>query len=307
MISVLMAVYREPEAIFRAAIDSILTQSFSDFELIIIVDDPDNDALINLIKEYSISDSRIRIFINDENLGLPKSLNRGLSSARGKYIARMDADDISTHDRLEAQLTYLIKGDYDFIGGLPQVISDNGEPLFGIARVPDNPKHVLRALRYGQCVAHPTWLAKKAVFDALGGYRSIPLCEDYDFTLRAALAGFSISNLNKVVLSYRMTEQSVSRSNLYRQYLYMKFISKEYAHGRVADINKAAEYVRKKWTDEKAISYSTANNLFNHTVRAASNKKPLNAIANCVRLPFISVDYLDKVFRFAMISFCALP
>lgn len=78
------------------------------------------------------------------------------------------------------------------------------------------------------------------------GYREIPLCEDYDFTLRAVLSGFKISNLNKPVLNYRMTINSISRSNLFEQYLYGCYLTKEYKIGNIANIKDAKNYVERR-------------------------------------------------------------
>ncbi|WRK53105.1 hypothetical protein SD457_23720 [Coprobacillaceae bacterium CR2/5/TPMF4] len=85
----------------------------------------------------------------------------------------------------------------------------------------------------------------------MNGYRMMPLCEDYDFTLRAVLAGYRISNINKIVLKYRMTSTSISRSNLFEQYLYAKYITKKYKAGEIANIDDAKQYVKEKNDSKK--------------------------------------------------------
>ena len=103
-VSVILSAYNEEECWFREAVESILNQSYENFELILILDNPNNTLLEGIINEYANKDNRIVYIKNEKNLGLVKSLNKGLEYARGKYIARMDADDISLSDRFEKQI-----------------------------------------------------------------------------------------------------------------------------------------------------------------------------------------------------------
>ena len=123
-VSVIMATYKEPENQLRRSIESILNQTYKAFEYIIILDNPDNSDHIRIIKEYQQKDNRIQFHINEKNQGLTYSLNRGLSYANGKYICRMDADDISVPERLQWQKEYLEKCNVDLIGGITQVIDE---------------------------------------------------------------------------------------------------------------------------------------------------------------------------------------
>lgn len=106
-ISVLMSVYKEPLNWVTEAIESILNQSFSDFEFIIVNDNPESDELKSFLDDYAKKDTRINIITNPQNLGLTKSLNIGLTHCKGEYIARMDADDISIPYRFEEQVKCL--------------------------------------------------------------------------------------------------------------------------------------------------------------------------------------------------------
>ena len=98
VVSVIMSVFKEPQEYLKHSIDSILTQSFKDFEFIIICDNPSDKNICNFLKVYKSIDYRIKLVINPTNMGLTKSLNIGLKLASGKYIARMDADDICMND-----------------------------------------------------------------------------------------------------------------------------------------------------------------------------------------------------------------
>ena len=305
MISVIMSTYKEDERLLRESIESILNQTYRDFEYIIILDYPDNDVHKSVIEEYALKDDRIHFYINEKNMGLTDSLNRGLSLCHGEYIARMDADDISLPDRLERQMEYLEKNHYDLIGGITEMINENGSLLYSIKSVPADPKKINKALRYSQCIAHPTWLGRKEVFEKNAGYRHMPLCEDYDFTLRAVLNGFVISNLNEPVLKYRMTSNSISRSNLFEQYLYMSYITNEYKNKRVASVDKAYAYVQQHLNDSDAEKYLKANVIFNRMLQEMSDKQLLPFIKDGFCLLFSSKYYLNKILRFIMLSICS--
>lgn len=302
MISVIMSAYKEDERLLRESIESILNQTYRDFEYIIILDYPDNDVHKSVIEEYALKDDRIHFYINEKNMGLTDSLNRGLSLCHGEYIARMDADDISLPDRLERQMKYLEKNHYDLIGGITEMINENGSLLYSIKSVPTDPKKINKALRYSQCIAHPTWLGRKEVFEKNAGYRHMPLCEDYDFTLRAVLNGFVVSNLNEAVLKYRMTSNSISRSNLFEQYLYMSYITNEYKNNRIASVDKAYAYVQQHLNDKDSDKYLKANVIFNRMLQEMSDKQFLSFIKDGFCLLFSSKYYLNKIYRFMMLS-----
>lgn len=302
MISVIMSTYKENESLLKEAIESILNQTYHNFEFIVILDNPENEMHKKVINGYAEKDNRIKFFVNKENIGLTSSLNKGLQLARGDYICRMDADDISIQDRFEKQYYCLVNNNYDLIGGITQMINESGKPIYSIKKIPTNIKKIKKALNYGQCIAHPTWFGKKEVFDTLQGYRNMPLCEDYDFTLRAILHGFKISNLNETVLKYRMTSDSISRSNLYEQYLYMKYITKEYSDGNIADINKAHNYVEKNSNPQKADKYLKANVVFNKILEELEKKQIFKLLIDGCKLLFISKDYLNKIYRYFMLT-----
>ena len=113
--SVIMATYKESIDCLKQSIESIINQTYNDFEFIIILDNPDNKEHIAFINDYVCKDERIKFYINDKNMGLTNTVNRGLKLAEGKYICRMDADDISELYRMEHQKKYLEENDFDLI------------------------------------------------------------------------------------------------------------------------------------------------------------------------------------------------
>ena len=302
LVSIIMSTHKEEEIFLRQAIESILNQSYKDFEYIIILDNPDNNLHIRIIKEYANLDKRIKFYVNEKNMGLTASLNKGLGLAKGKYICRMDADDISINKRIENQKRYLEENNYDLIGGISQMIDENGKSIYSIKKVPTNMDKIKKALRYNQIISHPTWFGKKEVFEKLNGYRNMPLCEDYDFTLRAVLNGYKISNIDETVLKYRMTSSSISRSNLYEQYLFARFITKKYSKNKIADIKEAKQYVNNHNDDRKAKRYLKANARFNIALKDIEEKRYFKFIIDGILLTFTSFNYLDKIYRFVKVS-----
>lgn len=299
--SVIMATYKESIECLKQSIESIINQTYNDFEFIIILDNPDNKEHIAFINDYVCKDERIKFYINDKNMGLTNTLNRGLKLAEGKYICRMDADDISELYRMEHQKKYLEENDFDLIGGISQMIDEDGNTIYSIKKVPTNFKKIKKCIKYNQVISHPTWFGKKEVFDKLNDYRNMPLCEDYDFTLRAILQGFKISNVNECVLKYRMTKDSISRSNLFEQYLFARYITKQYSEGKVSEVEEAKAYVKKNLSDKNAKRYLKGNERFNNALNNLEEKQYIQFIANGIALLFTSKYYLDKIFRFVMV------
>lgn len=300
-ISIIVPVYKV-EPYLRKCIDSILNQTFKDFEFIIILDNPKNTNHINIINQYVNIDDRIRFYVNEKNMGLTLSLNKGLALANGKYICRMDSDDISVNNRIEIQRKYLEDNDFDLIGGISKIVDTSGNSIFSIRKVPSDFNKIKKCIKYNQVISHPTWFGKKELFENLNGYREIPLCEDYDFTLRAIIKGYRISNINETILYYRMTENSISRSNLYEQYLYAKYITKEYKKGNIANINDAKEFVNKHNNSKVSQNYLKANIRFNNVLKDIEKKNFLRFLKDGFLLMFTSRSYLNKIFRFLMVT-----
>lgn len=212
-VSVIMSV-RNGEAYLKACIDSILGQTFGDFEFIII-DDASTDASAVLIDEYTLADDRVRLVGNKENLGLTKSLNIALKKARGEYIARMDADDISFPERFDKQVKFLDENpDYGVVGAFAQVIDDKGDKVVGFENwieETDN-KTIQKELIKWNVIVHPLAMVRRSVIEKVGGYdESFKYAQDYDLWLRIAMIS-KIHNLPEFLLNYRMSKESITAS-----------------------------------------------------------------------------------------------
>jgi len=196
-----MPVYNAGEFLIES-MESILNQTFKDFEFIII-NDCSIDNSLKTIKGFQKKDNRIKIINNRKNLGVKRSLNKGLKIARGKYVARMDADDISLPNRFKVQFDYLENHPKIFlIGGSAIIINESGERL-GIFEKYDNYKRIKKKLPKTNCMIHPSIMFRntKDIYYREKFIRS----EDYDLYLRFLSQGKNITNLHDFLIKYRIS------------------------------------------------------------------------------------------------------
>ena len=221
-ISVLMAVYNAPKNYLDAAIVSILHQSYRDFEFI-IVDDGSDVAASKYLQSRAVGDERIRLLKLPANVGLTRALNAGLQLARGDYLARQDADDISEPHRLSAQLWFLaMHPDIDAVG-TDAVLIDAGGNEFGVMQIdPD-----LKRLSRRNLLVHGSMLFRRRVFEQLGGYdERMRLSQDYELYLRMIrLHGMRIGVMPEAHYRLRQHRDSLSSRRMFRQ-LYYSVIAK---------------------------------------------------------------------------------
>lgn len=300
LVSVLLTAYKEPLSFFSEALESILNQTYRNLEIITIIDNPKDVYLSNYVQKKAADDKRIRIIKNEQNLGLASSLNKAIKLANGEYICRMDADDISSSNRIEKQLDYLIKHDLDLIGGYVNAIDHSGSQLYCVTNIPTEPQKVAIALRWNNVVPHPTWFGTRTIFFQL--YRNIPLCEDYDFLLRSVTNNFAIGNLPEIILKYRMSEDSISRSNLYSQYLSQCILTRRYKRNYITGLEDIENYKRSHFHKSKAIRYEKANKLFNNAVQLLNSNQLVIGIAKVLAVPVLSLSYANKVRRLLLVS-----
>lgn len=237
LISVIMSVYNETNEELESSVNSILSQTYKNLEFIIIDDNPDNTRIRNFLKNQT--DPRIRVIYNTENKGLVYSLNLALDNTKGCIIARMDADDIAEKDRLEREYLYFKKYNLDLVGSWIRLINEQNKEI-GKMEFPTTSRGIKYQIKYGGCLPHPTWMGKKKIFLELGGYRSIPFCEDYDFLLRAIKKGYRLGNVPYYSLNYRIRESGISCSNKNKQLAIRRFLSK---HRKQIDIVNINNYI----------------------------------------------------------------
>jgi glycosyltransferase involved in cell wall biosynthesis len=201
-------------AFLRHAVESILDQSLTDFEFIII-DDGSSDTSPSILDSYQRQDPRVRVY-HQENKGLVESLNRGCGLALGKYIARMDADDIAVRERLSWQIDFMEEHpDVAVLGGAVEFIDQKGKVL-KVARHPLHNREIQRVMLDQSVMWHPTVLIRKSAFIEARGYRHIKHAEDYDLWLRIAEHA-QLANLPEVLLKYRIHPDQISVANCRKQ------------------------------------------------------------------------------------------
>ncbi len=198
------------------AIESILGQSYTDFELILL-DDGSTDGSAAVMDRYAEADSRVRL-VRAPHRGYVAALNDGLELARGRFIARMDADDIALPDRFYAQVEALqARPHLAVIGSHVEEIDQAGRRL-GLSLSPVGSRAVTRVAESASPVHHPAVLMRREAVESVGGYRpEFEVAQDYDLWLRILDAGLEIDNLPRVLLRYRCHPGSVSSTRPARQ------------------------------------------------------------------------------------------
>ena len=220
-VSVVMAVYNN-RPFLDEAVESVLNQTYTDFEFIII-DDGSTDGSTKRLQQYAATDERIRLTVQ-ANEGLTVSLNRGLAAAQGAYIARMDGDDICSPNRFAQQVRYLDRhADHVLVGGQVLLIDEKGATVRDSVVPPSDPntgrmrrlklrhEDIEESLLNQQWpLVHPAVMMRREALYAIDGYDERYVTkQDADLFLRLAEVG-ELANLNTVVLEYRLHENQVT-------------------------------------------------------------------------------------------------
>lgn len=210
-VSVIMGVYNQQnKEILYGAVNSILKQTLEDFEFI-IYDDGSVESVANDIRNLALLDERIVIIGKEENHGLAFSLNECIKNAKGKYIARMDADDISLPTRLEIQVEFLEKHqEFMWCGTNAAVFDEMG--IWGERKMPELPVRE-DYLKYSPYI-HPSVMYRAEIFETMDGYKvssETLRCEDYEMFMRFQQAGYKGYNIQERLLLYRENAASYER------------------------------------------------------------------------------------------------
>ena len=205
-VSVLLPVYNAQDYL-RESIDSILNQSFTDFELIII-NDGSTDHSKEIIDSYT--DPRITL-IDQDNAGLPVSLNRAIAIAKGQYLARQDADDVSLPNRLAEQVGFMEQQGLDICGSDFDIINESGQIIESI-KVPHTPESMAITLACTVPFAHGSVMMRKSFLNKHTlSYDESVVTEDYDLWSRIYQSGGAFGNVAEPLFLYRQLSQSLSK------------------------------------------------------------------------------------------------
>lgn len=214
-ISLIMSVYNG-EDYLAETIDSVLSQTFTEWEFIII-NDCSTDKTSQMLEEYAAKDNRIKVHTNETNLRLPSSLNKALSLAQGKYVARMDADDICMPDRLQKQ--------YDFMESNPQIdlsscrfmTLKNGVYSSGGCGGKGDNESIKALLLVTNPILHPGIIAKAEVIKELGYDKNFTCTEDMELWTRFVLNNKRVEILSEYLMIYRLHDKQITETTLDKQ------------------------------------------------------------------------------------------
>lgn len=214
-ISVIMGMYNTKNKDYlKQSLDSILNQTYTDFELIICDDGSTNDC-IKWAKQIVKKDKRVVFIKNDRNRGLAFALNHCLKVAKGEYIARMDDDDISHLDRFEKQIKYLEEHNVDLVSNNINLFDEKG--IYNTLKYPE---HITKKdFLFSNPIVHPSVMAKKEAFDIVEGYRDIKKTvrvEDYDMFMRMFEKGIKMDTIQEVLLDYRDDRDNALRRKKFK-------------------------------------------------------------------------------------------
>jgi glycosyltransferase involved in cell wall biosynthesis len=193
------------------AVESVLAQTFEDFELV-AVDDASSDGTPEILDRYR-DDPRLVVLTHGTNRGLAAALTTGCERARGRYIARLDADDVAQPDRLERQVAYLDENPDVAILGSAAIFTDADGREFARFRYPATHEAIRERLETGSAFVHSTVTMRRADFERVGGYRLAPRCEDYDLWLRI-VERFRAANLPDFLVRYRVHGEQLTARRL---------------------------------------------------------------------------------------------
>lgn len=222
-VSVVMPVFNA-EKFLEEAIESILTQTFADFEFV-IVDDGSTDRSLSIIQSYS--DSRIKLIINPSNLGLVRTLNLAFSQCQGKYICRFDSDDVSLEDRLFKQYQFMESNPGVTIsGGAIRIIDEHGHISKNVISPPCSDMDIAFTLMFESAFVHPSTILRRSDVSLYKYSDKFVHAEDYELWVRIA-ASSQLANLKDELILYRQHSNSISAIHSDEQCAMTRLIRKQ--------------------------------------------------------------------------------
>lgn len=288
MISVLMSVYKEPLKWVEESINSILNQTFSDFEFIIVNDNPASVDLCKFLYDYSQKDKRIKIISNHKNIGLTKSLNIGLKLCKGKYIARMDADDISMPTRFEKQVKFMESHPDVIVCGTNIKLIGKFKPFY-IKPIFSNDIDIRGQMFHNSGFIHPSVFIRKCILNSFNISYDETFRSAQDYKLWYDLRNIGrYANLKEKLLKYRISDEQVTSKLSNNQQQNRKFISNLFKQEWIHSLNLRNKYVINKiflssevdlyyyyyYIRSETYLHPTANNLFSTALSLKLNISP---------------------------------
>lgn len=239
LVSIIMSEYSTPKELLLESIQSMLDQTYRNFELL-IVDDKGKNNLKEMVDTFK--DDRIRIIENEQNMGLVKSLNRALKEAKGKYIARMDTDDFSYPERLEKQVEFLeTHPEYTLVSGKAKFY--DGEKITGESNW--SGEVTKKELRKGPVsIIHPSVMMKKEAAQKVGGYPDYKRCEDYAMWIELAVNDYRLYVMDEVLIRYHLSVGDYSKRSLKTRKGFFELLKTQYRKLKPSFFELARLYIK---------------------------------------------------------------
>ncbi len=322
LVSVLMSVHNEPSMFIDVAVKSICNQTYNNIEFVII-DDYSDDKTYNHLKQLSESHKIIKLYRNEENLGLTATLNKGLSLSNGDFIARMDADDYSCPERIAKQVEYLCEHpDIDILG--TGVISFGEKKIFMSPINGFSPQDVQSNLFFTSSLCHPSVMIRRSFLCKTGlEYdEMVKKGQDFDLWERASIYG-NLAVLKDVLLYYRTHTKQITSTNRKDQNITAEKIMRRRISRlgiSPSKIEMKAHYSLKRqkaeiglndislWIDKlinasKDIPYIDSTNFANHLhIRYVTIKLKARKIPNLIELRFLFKAFYDFIKRSVLLQ-----
>ncbi|MBR3932389.1 MAG: glycosyltransferase, partial [Clostridia bacterium] len=243
-ISLIMSVYNG-EDYLSEAIESVLNQTFIDFELIVI-NDCSTDSTGEILNRFAELDKRVKVHTNEVNLRLPSSLNKAISYAQGKYIARMDADDICLPERLEKQYEFMEKNPNVALSSCRFMTLKNGVISSGGCGGKCDNESIKALLLVTNPILHPGIIAKADAIRSLLYDKNFTCTEDMELWTRFVMAGYNVEIMPEYLMIYRLHDKQITETTLEKQHKEVIAIQKNYYGTLLETMNSNQEefYIR---------------------------------------------------------------
>lgn len=306
LISVIMPTYNVEKYVAKA-IESILNQTYQNFEFV-IVDDCSTDRTFEICAKYAKKNPRIKLFKNDTNSKIEYSLNRALQNSRGKYIVRMDGDDISDRFRVEKMKVYLDEHqDIKLVGTSAITIDKDGNEI-GRTVFLDNFDVIKKTCLLRTPVVH-IWMTYKEIYDELNGYRKLFATEDYDFVLRLMSAGYKCANISDY-FGYKIrinragnTASAYGVKKLKSRWYTANLYKERLNHGEDSySVENCAAYTKTAKITERI--YSISNKFLYNAINCKAHKNILGMMffLFCSLISPYQIAYLYEDFKYTFLT-----
>ena len=255
LISVIMSVYNS-ERYLKESTESVLAQSFKDFEFL-IVDDCSSDDSYQLLQEFAANDGRIKLFKNDKNLGLTKNLNRMIKLASGKYIARMDSDDICCIERFQKQIALLERDNSIGVCGtfINTMEKNRSEQL---KEFPVKHEEIIANMFFENPIAHPTVMIRSEILKNIFYNEDFRIMQDYEFWVQLSQIT-KFENIPEALVFYRILDNSITKSTQ-KKMDYRGIFTKEIYLKQIVAFDSNIEDVDNKANLHLLFAFSRSNN-----------------------------------------------